>query len=158
MNDAHARAFLRALLDQSKGRTAVYVPLPGVLPATGLSQVDASALLKDLSALQWIHVRGQTVAASKPAVAFAIDWTLANGVLNAILQAGTGGPIASVEEEAALAAIPLPRDRAKVLLNELILLGLVSRGLKWETQAPLIQLLQPGRDYLRTGQPPARID
>lgn len=155
MNEAQARGLLQAVLNASGGRAATYVPLAQAISASKLNGEEAAEVIKDLADRRWIHLRGQSIAVAKLGVEFAIDWPRARQVLEAIRDVGQGQAEASVEEEAALARAGLPRTQGKALLNELILLGVASRGMTWDTQVPLVKLTDAGLDYLRTGQPPA---
>jgi hypothetical protein len=157
LDQSEAKLVIRSLLDVADGAVGEFVSISDVLARSG---PGAAAALKELIARRWIRVRGDTVAATRWAIEFGMDWTNVSALLRAILNSA-GGVGTAANLGVVIAASGLPEREVQKLLNELSMLDLAhsyATQLNGGGLSRGASLTARGWDYLTTGSYKPRCD
>ena len=144
-------AVVRSLLNRTEGDVATYVPIAKVLRGSGCPMKAAKRALTELYAKRYVYIRGDHVAASKPAIEFAMDWSNVPRLLRAILNSA-GHISRPAELEVVIVASGLPHREVNTLLAELSRLGFAGKTYNGERELgrlkPYAYITAKGWDYL----------
>ena len=152
-DEAGAKAILAALLSAADGQVGQFVSVADVIESSGLEDSRAAAVLDELATRRWVHVRNDSVAATKWGLEFGMDWTHVAVILRAILNsAGKIGKAADME--IVIAASRLPEQEVEKVLDESAMLGLAHHCLIEHEDGPATMgagITSKGWDYLTNG-------
>ncbi|HSH94707.1 MAG TPA: hypothetical protein VK968_11225 [Roseimicrobium sp.] len=126
MDSDLAKGILQAILSRAEGQVGSFVDLRELALSSPFESADVDVTLDELLVRRWIYRKGDLVCVSKPGLEYAIDWSLADRVLEAIatVASSRGGVVVSYSQ--VIAAAGLPPERTDEVMSELGVLGLAA--------------------------------
>ena len=127
LDEELARPILRAILSCTRGQVGYFVDLQELSAVSAFGHAVKGRRLTNCWRRRWIYRRGDYVAVSRPGVECAIDWTLADRILEAIITIAGSQAGRVVAYSQVIAAAGLGTDKTDELMAELTVLGLAAQ-------------------------------
>ena len=122
---------------------------------SAFANAHGDATLDELLSRRWLYRKGEYVAVSRPGVEYAIDWSLADRVLQTIATLADSRAGRGVDYSEVVASGGLPTEKVDELMAELGVLGLAHLSILDDSRIDVAEISRDGLSRLARRAPGA---